>query len=391
MMRTLPPSGVPITFFDICAGLVGAIRGSATLERFRADICTYFGVRHCFLLSSGRAALSLLLTALHQANPERNEVVVPAYTSFSVPSAVVNAGLRVALYDLQTQTLSPDLDSLERVLTDRTLCIVVCHLYGYPCDMEAVRALAVRKGIPVVDDAAQAMGATFKGKFVGTLGAAGLFSLSRGKNISTVDGGIIVTDSDGLADLLSRVALQPTGFIGSLLLLIKAVLLSLMLRPRLYWLPARLPFLKLGASVYAPDFPLQCFTPFQSGIGRRMLSRLTRITTDRINNAAAVISGCVPARKELFVQPVEGATPVFLRLPVIVSAGPPQPDPVLGIVKSYPAPLNEIEDLQAQLVNDSGFPGAKFLAEHLLTLPTHEFVTAADIAKIVAAVTPSRN
>src|ERR1039457_2636833 len=102
-LRFLPPSGVRIRFLDILAGL-SRIFYRRVNEEFRDDICRYFGVSHCFFTSSGRAGLSMLFQALHRMYPDRNEVILPAFTSFSVPSAVVNAGLKAALYDLDSET-----------------------------------------------------------------------------------------------------------------------------------------------------------------------------------------------------------------------------------------------------------------------------------------------
>ena len=143
--RYLPPSGVPIRLSDILAGLCATFTGERAVDDFNQEICTRFGVRHALTISSGRAALSLLFQALQTLHPERDEVVLPAYTSFSVPSAVVSAGLKVSLYDLEVPTLSPAMSSLEQALSDRTLCIVVCNLYGYPCNMDVIRTLAASR------------------------------------------------------------------------------------------------------------------------------------------------------------------------------------------------------------------------------------------------------
>lgn len=382
-MRYLPPSGVPIGLSDIIAGVCGSAGSSATVT-FQEEICRYFAVGHCFFVSSGRAGLSMIFQALHRLRPDRDEVILPAFTSFSVPSAVVNAGLKVSLYDLDGATLSPDLESLRAAITDRTLCIVACHLFGYPCDMDAVLGLAGEKGIPVVDDAAQAMGATYRGRMAGTLGYAGLFSLSRGKNISAVDGGIVVTDSAELAQELEKLRLDPVGILDGITLAAKALILSLLLHPLLYGVPARLPFLNIGASFFEPEFGLQRFTSFQAVIGRRMLSRLKAINQARREKARLLTEGL--ARLVQFPRVLVGAEPVYLRLPVIPGRAGLKAVPALGIVHSYPAALNEIEELAPHLVNDRSFPTAKLLAAGLVTLPTHGLTTGSDLKNISAVM-----
>ena len=389
MLRALPPAGLPMTFSDLRAGLSAAGEGKLAVAAFRTDICRSFGVRHVFLASSGRAALSMLLQALHTLQPQRDVVALPAYTSFSVPSAVVNAGLRVALYDVDPVTLSPVPESLAHAVDHRTLAIVVCHLFGYPADLDLVEQVAATRGAYVVDDAAQAMGGEFRGKPLGCCGDAGLFSLSRGKNINALDGGVIVTHRDDLATALELLQPEGDGERTSRMFL-KALLLSALIRPSLYWLPRSLPFLRIGASVYDPRFHRDTFTPFQAGIARRMLARLSDVTAGRREVARDLL------RQLSHLQDISPAgrgaygEPVYLRLPVMVAPGLPLVEmPLLGVVRSYPAPLCAIDSLRPHLVDRSGrYPGAEQLAGRLLTLPTHQFVTADDRKRIVQSIGP---
>ncbi len=387
MLRALAPAGLPMTISDLRAGLVAAGEGERAVAALRREICQSFGVRHTFLVSSGRAALSILLQALHALQPQRNVVALPAYTSYSVPSAAVNAGLRVALYDLDPVTLSPVPESLARAVDHRTVAVVVCHLFGYPADLDLVRQVAAARGAYVVDDAAQAMGGEFKGKPLGCCGDAGLFSLSRGKNLNALDGGIIITHRDDLASRLEQ--LQPVGDgARTHRLFLKALLLSMLIRPSLYWLPRSLPFLRIGASVYDPRFPRDTFTPFQAGIARRMLARLPEVTAAR-REVARDLRGRLSNLHD--VSPVGSGgygEPVYLRFPVMVNSGLPLVEsPLLGVVRSYPTPLGAIEQLRPHLVDVSArYPGAEQLAGRLLTLPTHQFVTPLDRKRIVESI-----
>jgi perosamine synthetase len=381
MLRYLPPSGVPITPSDIISGLWSCLHRS-TVKGFKSDICRYFNVEHCCLTSSGRAALSTLFQALHQLSPNQDEVVLPAFTSFSVPSAVANAGLRVALYDLDGENLSPDIASLREAISERTLCVVVCHLYGYPCDMDAVLAVTRGIGVPVIDDAAQAMGAIYRGHRVGTMGEAGVFSLSRGKNISTVEGGIIVTNSTRLVKELEKMEPEQVGIRGHLGLIGRALILSALLHPMVYGIPARIPSLHLGASVFEPDFPVSQFTPFQAGIGRRMLRRLERINSTRRQKARFFTDRL--ASHTRLPEIVSGAEPVFLRLPVFVRNASTAAKISHGIVPSYPTSVSEIESLKPLLTTAGDFPSARKLSREIVTLPTHQFLNRSDMFKIVA-------
>jgi len=379
MFRALAPSGVPITLTDILAGICALLSGKKALARFNQQVCQDFGVRHSVTVSSGRAGLSLLFRALQKLHPGRSEVLIPAFTSFSVPSAVVNAGLQVSLYDVDPTNLSPVCSSLEDSINDSTLCIVVCHLFGYPADLDAILTLAHERQIPVIDDAAQAMGASYKGTPVGTFGNAGLFSLSRGKNITAVDGGIVVTNDDLLAEAITAVALEPVGFKDYLMVMIKAVVLSFLLHPRCYWLPRSIPALNIGASHFNPDFVLQRFTALQAGIAHQMLKRLEQINAERRRVAARLIRLLSGNKAVVLPQSVIGAEPVCLRFPVISSSSVEIPSQ--GVVRSYPAAVHRIPGIKPFLATHRDFPGADLLAERILTLPTHCYVTDADCAK----------
>lgn len=384
MLRAIPPTGVRIEPGDIWPTFNDTIRGKDFIGLLKEEIRRYFGVRYCFLVSSGRAALALLLLAIKNASGEikKDEVILPAYTSFSVPSAAVKAGLRISLCDLDPETLSLDADSLKAAITERTLCVVVSHLFGYPCDMDAVRRITGEAGIFVVDDAAQSIGAKYKGKFSGTLGDAGIFSLSRGKNITAVEGGIIVTDSERLSSELEVLVPRKEGLIAELTIAAKALMMSVLLKPSCYWIPQGIPLLRLGASVFSPDFKIKGFTAMQAGIGLRMLKRLQSINERRKDRARLLMSQLNDCGNICFPRKVPGAEPVYLRLPVSYSGPSEIGSRKLGIVRSYPCPLSDIMQLRPYLNNDRKVPGARFLAENIWTLPTHDFLRARDIREL---------
>lgn len=381
-LRALAPSGVPFSLGDIVQGLLAAVDGERSMTRFRDQVAARFGKRHVRFFSSGRGAVSAALSALHARFPARDEVVIPAYTSFSVASAVVHAGLKVRLYDVDPETLGPVPESLERALGDRSLCLMVCHLFGCPADMDMAREMAGRYGVPLFDDAAQAMGAAWKGKQAGTFGDIGLFSLSRGKNISAVDGGILVTDEDWLAEGLDALAPPAPSMRGKVKLWLTALALCVLMHPRLYWIPNSLPFLKLGESHFDPDFGVTALTPFQAGLGMRMLRRLDRINAGR-GSVAVQWMNALKGRK--FPSLPEGSDSVWLRLPLLDS-GPGDVMKEYGVVRSYPTGLHEIEALRPHLAGDGTYPGAERLARSLVTLPTQGYVTEQDIEHVARAM-----
>src|SRR5436309_1199496 len=155
--RTLPPAAAPLGWIDLWHGAAGALSPATSRRRVEEQIRRRFGVRHVFLVSSGTAALTLSLKALRSLSG-RTEVVIPAYTCYSVAAAVEKAGLRPVLCDIDPSTFDFDHALLERTLGANTLCVIAHHLFGVPSDIERIRAVCSARGIFVVEDAAQAMG-----------------------------------------------------------------------------------------------------------------------------------------------------------------------------------------------------------------------------------------
>lgn len=121
-------------------------------------------------------------------------MIVPAYTCFSVPSAIVRAGLDVVLCDVEPETLDFNFTELEGLINEDVLCVAPTHLFGRPADVDRVKRLCEGKGIVVVEDAAQAMGGQSGGRLLGTLGDVGFFSLGRGRISPVAQGELFLRD-----------------------------------------------------------------------------------------------------------------------------------------------------------------------------------------------------
>jgi perosamine synthetase len=284
IQRTFPPTAAPLSGREIMEGLHGWFSEGRAEEKLKKELCDYFGVPDCWLVSSGKAALTLILKAIHSLSPGKKSVLMCAYTCYSVASSVVKAGLSVALSDINPDTLDFDYALLESQISEQTLCLVINHLLGRPADLDHCRALARSKGIWVVEDAAQAMGAVYQGKTAGTRGDVGFFSLGRGKVICAVEGGIIVTRNPDIAAALQREyqKLPPYTCQEKAILLAKAIALVCFLRPSFYWLPDHLPFLKLGQTEFSTRFSLKRMSGFQCGLMRRWREKLARLNHARL-------------------------------------------------------------------------------------------------------------
>lgn len=382
-MRVLPPVCTPVLSRDILSMLFEKQQDSTAPASLHNLVKSFFKTDYCFLASSGRAALAMLLNALKIIYPGKDEVLLPAYTSFSVPAAVVRAGLKVSLYDLDPDTLGPDWSDLEQSFNEKTLAVVACHLFGYPVDMQRFESVAKQKEVFLIDDAAQAMGASYQGRRAGTFGEAGIFSMNRGKPITTVDGGIIITRSQTLADNLQRMSGNFAASRSKTVIAVKAALTALLLRPSIYWLPRSLPMLKIGASFFDPSFAVEGLSVQQASMAEKMLTRLDELNSDRRAKALDIIERLKHLAGIRIPKVIEGADPMYLRLPVFVPDIKKFESPALGIVPSYPCTLDKIEELKPHLSTVcKNKPGASECAQHLLTMPTHAYVQQKDMRNI---------
>ena len=175
----------------------------AEVEQFEAQFAQYCETQHCVGLSSGTAALTLMLRA-YGIGPG-DEVIVPAHTFIASALAVAHVGATPVLCDVEEGTGLIDPDSARAEVTAHTAAIIAVHLYGQACDMDAIQAIAGPNALLVLEDAAQAAGATYRGRPVGSLGAAAGFSFYPAKNLGALgDGGAVCTDDAVLAARLRR-------------------------------------------------------------------------------------------------------------------------------------------------------------------------------------------
>jgi perosamine synthetase len=167
------------------------------LAEFEERWAAYCGVEHGVAVANGTVALELALRCLDLQPGD--EVIVPSFTIVSCAQAVIYNGAGLVLVDCDPRTFCLDLDQVEAMISPRTRAIMPVHMYGHPVDMDRLRALAEPRGIVLVEDAAQAHGATFQGRRAGGLGDLGCFSFYANKIITTGEGGMVVTRSHAQA------------------------------------------------------------------------------------------------------------------------------------------------------------------------------------------------
>jgi perosamine synthetase len=464
--RTIPPASAPIYFRDIVSGIKSIFTGQREIDRLESELKEYFNMKHCFLVSSGKAALTIILRSLKAVYPDRDEVLIPAFTCYSVPSSIVCADLKVRLCDIDSDTFDFDFNHLSQILnpklsalsddpspsmssigdqqsgnkhelsTNRILAIVPTHLFGLPANIDQLRMLVVDKNITIIEDAAQSMGSGYKGRKLGTTGDVNFFSLGRGKAISSLEGGIILTSNEHIADKIMDNLAKINGYsIFELIkIFFKAIFIVIFQRPSLFWFPKFLPFLKLGETIYDPNFIIRKMSPFQAGLIKNWKTKLHSFQNTRtkifqywatlfqntsnsiyaINSDINVNHACAsenngsnlikPKNSVNTNNPRDSSNPnsqhpnfstsqtpdviAPLRFPLKIEA-PSIRDKILGLSKrkglglmpTYPDSIDSIPELSIKF-RRKRFLSAKKLSMSLITFPVHPLLSQKDITKI---------
>lgn len=169
----------------------------AFIDRFERSFADYLGVKHAVTTTSGTTAIHLALATLNIGPGD--EVLVPAFTMMGSILPILYTGARPVFVDCDPDIYTMDVGALERTITSKTKAIMPVHIYGHSADMDPILECAARRGIPVLEDAAEAHGARYKGRFCGSMGAMSCFSFYGNKILTTGEGGMVLTDDDELA------------------------------------------------------------------------------------------------------------------------------------------------------------------------------------------------
>jgi dTDP-4-amino-4,6-dideoxygalactose transaminase len=334
----------------------------AEVQNFERQCADYLGVRHALGVSSGTDAILLALMALGIGPGD--EVICPSFTFFATAGCVARTGATPVFCDVRADSFNLDVADAARRITPRTKAIMPVHLYGQAADMTALNELAQRHGLRVIEDAAQAVGATQGGRHVGGLGDFGAFSFFPTKNLGAFgDAGLLTTNDDALAQraaLLRNHGAHPKyyhQFVGG--------------NFRLDAVQAALLAVKL---------------PLLDGYAQRRTANAARYTEHFAKLPGVGVRLLLPA-----AQPGNGHTwnQYTLRLP---GAGRREAlrdwlaARQIGTEISYPVPLHAQACFAAQRQTDTDLPVSARLAGEVLSLPIFPELTAAQQDEVIAAV-----
>lgn len=275
-------------------------------QLFEDVFAKYIGVRNAICVPSGRMGLFLIFKSL--CLKERSQVILPAFTYWAVPSTVSFLNLEPVFVDIDPKTCNLDVSQIEKNITKFTKAILPTHLYGLPCQMDEILAIAKKYNLLVIEDCVQACGAEYKGKKVGSLGEASYFSFGITKNLFLLGGGMVVTNSDDLAKKI-REEVNSYGFLNKRQLLkktIEALVMQLFTSPFIFSF-FLFPFMRLcyllGRDIIGDvfeekkrifkDLPKSYFKlvplSLQAEIGAEQLSTLDSLNNKRIKNASYLL------------------------------------------------------------------------------------------------------
>jgi hypothetical protein len=357
------------------ASIESLLPHSEALRSARSLIGARFGSSGLSPTDSGTSALVLALRLV--ARPG-DVVAFPGYGCVDLASAARFAGIRVRVYDVDPATLSPDLDSVEHVLHLGVRAVVVAHLFGYSADVPAVRRLAASYGVPVIEDAAQAAGATLEGKPLGSLGDLSVLSFGRGKGLCAGGGGALLGFGSPWASLVDSALLPKPrrGWSG----LAKTAIQWVLGRPSVYAVPSMLPWLHLGEMIYHEAHEPRSLSISSSALLRSALELEAHDVTRRRAAARALTDAAATAEQLDSAIPIQGSAPSYLRFAVRDRGGLRTASRELGVVRPYPVAVAEQNEMRPALLHDGlTAPGALELARTLYTLPTHRFVGRRDL------------
>jgi dTDP-4-amino-4,6-dideoxygalactose transaminase len=310
-----------------------------------------------------------------------------------VPAAVVRAGLRIYPLDVDPETLELNSSDIEGLPEADLLCIVTGNLFGLANGVAGLLAAARSRGAFLVDDAAQALGASRDGRLAGTMADVGMYSLGRGKAIATLEGGLIVTDSDEIAEVIRDAAKNlpvPTRM-HTAVLLAQLAAYSLLTRPRLYWIPNSLPFLKLGITEFAPDFRTEQSPRPMHALLPSLLAQLDRINASR-RSYAALLRGAIAGSSRFTTPEIPpDCQATFIRFPVIAADEATRARALkrlseagIGASAFYPTAICDIPGIEQHMARrDFHRPASEDLARRLFTLPTHHLLEERDVKRMV--------
>jgi len=330
------------------SGMLAQGPRTTELEEKFADVC---GVKYAIATTSGTTALHVALLS-HDVGPG-DEVITTPFTFIASANSILFTGAKPVFVDIAPDTFNIDPGLIEQAITPNTKAVMPVHLFGYVCDMQAIQAIADKHDLVIVEDACQAVGATFKGQKAGSFGT-GCFSLYATKNMTSGEGGIITTNDELFAEKCRML--------------------------RNHGMKQRYHHDMLGYNFRMSDL--------HAAIGLAQIDRLDEFTTKRQSNATYLNAHITGGVRTPSVKP--SYEHVWHQYTIRVQNNRDEMVKQLnangvGTGIFYPIPAHKHEYMQ-KIVGNISLPVAEQIATEVISLPVHPQLTQTDLEKIVDEV-----
>jgi perosamine synthetase len=375
------------------------IQGPA-IAKYEQAFAGAIGVRYAYSFWAGRVGLYSLLLGLGLQRGD--EVLLQLPTHVVVPNAIRYAGARPVYVDCELDSYNIDLEQAERKITSRTKVLLLQHTFGNPVDLDRALALAARHNLEVVEDCVHALGATYRGRPVGSFGRAAFFSTEETKTISSTMGGMVVTDDPELATRVKefQAACALSSASQTARYLLKFIAYHVLTEPHvfrltraLYELMGRrhpLPRATSPEELHGrrPANYEQRLSNAQAALALRQLQRLDANVHHRRTVSAAYSAGLGPYGYS-GPRAAECAEPALVRHPILVEDRPAvmrtaRRSALLG--DWFTSVLEEAASMPEGAYERGSCPRAEAVAQHLVNLPNHQRVKPSDVEAIIATL-----
>lgn len=330
----------------------GIIAQGPRVAEFEKKFAEYVGVKYAVAVSSGTTALHLAMLAAGVG--EGDEVITTPFSFAATGNCILYVGARPVFIDIDPKTYNLDPKQIENAITDKTKAILPVHLYGQPADMDEINRIADEHDMVIIEDAAQAHGALYKGKMVGSLGDMACFSFYPTKNMTTSEGGIVTTDNKKMADKIRML--------------------------RAHGEQERYSHVVLGYNFRMTDI--------SAAIGLAQLKKLDNFNDKRIENAEYLTEQIKEIRGIEAPLVAKGVKHVFHQYTIRVSDN--KRDKFMKVLNEneietgihYPIPIYA-QKLYQELGYSVNCPEAEKAAKEVLSIPVHPSLSVEDVEKLV--------
>ena len=392
----IPSVIVPITHKEILNAIkTDLLNDKNNILEFEQRFSEYIGCDHAIATHSGTAALYVLLKAYGLENGD--EVIVPAYTCETLARLIIDMEYKIKFVDVDKETYNMSVEDLCNKINKNTKAIVAAHMFGNPCEIKDIMEIAEDYNAIVIEDAAQSIGAEYYGKKVGNLGDSGFFSLGEGKPITTINGGLIVTNDKQIANrsIKFMANFKDFGMGRKFLVFMKLIAYYVLKNPYFYDLIYKMIQSrrferrdKLKKCANLDGFKLK-YTDMQASVGMIQFSNLDSFNDARIKNAEFLINHLKKVDGVHLPKIAKHSKPIFLRLPIWIEniKEGERVNLINRLQKSgIDAPVAYPNSLPKFFFNSNGYPNTEELVKKTITLPTHPLVKEIDLKKIVEII-----